>query len=75
MLDSAGRLQIPKQYREQLGFENRVEMDVTEDSIVIRPAQNLEETSSQSEIQLEREIRVGENGTRGGLMSRFRRKS
>ena len=75
VLDSAGRLQIPKQYREQLGFENRVEMDVTEDSIVIRPAQNLEETSSQSEIQLEREIRVGENGTRGGLMSRFRRKS
>ena len=75
MLDSAGRLQIPKQYREQLGFENRVEMDVTEDSIIIRPAQNLEETSSQSEIQLEREIRVGDNGTRGGLMSRFRRKS
>ncbi len=75
VLDSAGRLQIPKQYREQLGFENRVEMEVTEDSIVIRPAQNLEETSSQSEIQLEREIRVGDNGTRGGLMGRFRRKS
>lgn len=75
VLDSAGRLQIPKQYREQLGFENRVEMEVTDDSIVIRPAQNLEETSSQSEIQLEREIRVGENGTRGGLISRFRRKS
>ena len=75
VLDSAGRLQIPKQYREQLGFENRVEMDVTEDSIIIRPAQNLEETSSQSEIQLEREIRVGENGTRGGLIGRFRRQS
>lgn len=75
VLDSAGRLQIPKQYREQLGFENRVEMEVTDDSIVIRPAQNLEETSSQSEIQLEREIRVGENGTRGGLIGRFRRKS
>ena len=75
VLDSAGRLQIPKQYREQLGFENRVEMEVTEDGIVIRPAQNLDETSSQGEIQLEREIRVGENGTRGGLFSRFRRKS
>lgn len=75
VLDSAGRLQIPKQYREQLGFENRVEMEVSEDSIVIRPAKNLDETSSQSEIQLEREIRVGDNGTRGGLMGRFRRKS
>jgi len=75
VLDSAGRLQIPKQYREQLGFENRVEMEVTEDGIVIRPAQNLDETSSQGEIQLEREIRVGDNGTRGSLISRFRRKS
>ena len=75
VLDSAGRLQIPKQYREQLGFENRVEMEVSEDGIMIRPAQNLDETSSQGEIQLEREIRVGENGTRGGLISRFRRKS
>jgi len=74
VLDSAGRLQIPKQYREELGFENRVEMEVTEDSIVIRPAKNLDETSSQAEIQLEREIRVGDNGTRAGLISRFRRK-
>ena len=75
VLDSAGRLQIPKQHREELGFENRVEMEVTEDSIVIRPAKNLDETSSQGEIQLEREIRVGENGARGGLIGRFRRKT
>ena len=75
VLDSAGRLQIPKQYREELGFENRVEMEVTDDSIVIRPAKNLDETSSQAEIQLEREIRVGENGARRGLINRFRRKS
>ena len=75
VLDSAGRLQIPKQYREQLGFENRVEMEVSEDSIVIRPAKNLDETSSQAEIQIERKIRAGENGMRGGLISRFRKKS
>jgi ABC-type lipoprotein export system ATPase subunit/bifunctional DNA-binding transcriptional regulator/antitoxin component of YhaV-PrlF toxin-antitoxin module len=75
VLDSAGRLQIPKQYREQLGFENRVEMEVGEDSIVIRPAKNLDETSSQSEIQLEREIRAGDNGARPRLLNRFRRKS
>ena len=75
VLDSAGRLQIPKQYREQLGFENRVEMEVSEDSILIRPAKNLGETSSQGEIQLEREIPIGENNSRGDLISRFRRKS
>ena len=75
VLDSAGRLQIPKQFREELGFENRVEMELTDDSIVIRPARNLDDTSSQGEIQLEREIRVGDNGRRGGLIDRLRRKS
>ena len=65
VMDSSGRLQIPKQFREELGFENRVEMDMTEDGgIVIRPAQNLDQTSSQAEIQLEREIRAGEDGRR-----------
>lgn len=74
VLDSAGRLQIPKQFREELGFENRVEMEVAEDSILIRPARNLDDTSSQGEIQLEREIRADENGTRASLLNRLRRK-
>ena len=72
VLDSAGRLQIPKSYREQLAISNRVEMEVTDRGLLIRPAQNLEETSSQSEIQIEREIRAGENGKSGGLLSRLR---
>ena len=72
VLDSAGRLQIPKAYREQLAISNRVEMEVTNDGLLIRPAQNLEETSSQAEIQIERQI-PGENSvTRKGLLSRFR---
>ena len=75
VLDSAGRLQIPKGYREQLGIENRVEMELRDDGIVIRPARNLQETSSQGEIHIEREIRGGENGTEGGLLSRFRGKN
>ena len=72
VLDSAGRLQIPKAYREQLAIENRVEMEVTDKGLLIRPAQNLEETSSQTEIQIEREVRAGENGTRDRLFSRLR---
>ncbi len=72
VLDSAGRLQIPKQYREELGFENRVEMEAVDGGILIRPARNLEETSSQAEIQIERQIR-DDNGT-NGLLSRFRGK-
>ncbi len=71
VLDSAGRLQIPKAYREQLAIENRVEMEVTDRGLLIRPAQNLEETSSQSEIQIEQEIRAGDNGAGDGLLSRL----
>jgi putative ABC transport system ATP-binding protein len=37
VLDSAGRLQIPKEIREQLGIGNRVEMDIEGGKIVIRP--------------------------------------
>lgn len=71
VLDSAGRLQIPKAYREQLAIENRVKMEVTDRGLLIRPAQNLEETSSQREIQIEQEIRAGDNGRSGGLLSRL----
>ncbi len=72
VLDSAGRLQIPKQYREELGFQNRVEMEVTEGGILIRPAQNLEQTSSQAEIQIEREIRGEESEAPSGLLARLK---
>lgn len=73
VLDSAGRLQIPKNYREQLAIENRVEMEVTDNGLLIRPAQNLDETSSQSEVQIERNF--DEKPSAGkGFLSRFGRR-
>jgi bifunctional DNA-binding transcriptional regulator/antitoxin component of YhaV-PrlF toxin-antitoxin module len=36
VLDSAGRLQVPKQYREALGIGDRVTMELTEDGLMIR---------------------------------------
>ena len=74
VLDSAGRLQIPKQYREELGFDSRVEMEVTEGGILIRPAQNLEQTSSKAEIQIERKIRGEDSGAPTGLLARLSRR-
>ena len=71
VLDSAGRLQIPKSYREQLGFESRVEMEVMDAGLLIRPAQNLEQTSSQTEIQIERQIRGGKDPSPKGILSKF----
>ena len=72
VLDSAGRLQIPKAYREQLAIESRVEMEVTEGGLLIRAARNLEETSSQREIQIERGIRADKQEASGGLLARLR---
>jgi putative ABC transport system ATP-binding protein len=37
VLDSAGRLQVPREYLEQLGIGDRVILDVTEEGILIRP--------------------------------------
>ena len=80
VLDSAGRLQIPKSYREELAIKNRVEMEVTDEGLLIRPAQNLEETSStlevqiESDIRLERKARGDQDNPRRRLLSRFRRR-
>jgi ABC-type multidrug transport system ATPase subunit len=38
VLDSAGRLQIPKAQREELNFRRRVRMEVLPDGILIKPA-------------------------------------
>jgi ABC-type lipoprotein export system ATPase subunit len=38
VLDAAGRLQLPREYMEQLGIGDRAEMELIEDGIVIRPA-------------------------------------
>jgi len=38
VLDSAGRLQVPKEYLEQFSIRGRVRLEVTDDGILIRPA-------------------------------------
>ncbi len=38
VLDSAGRLQVPKEYLEQLGIRGRAKLEMTEEGVLIRPA-------------------------------------
>jgi putative ABC transport system ATP-binding protein len=38
VLDSAGRLQVPREYLEQFGIGDRAQLEVTDDGILIRPA-------------------------------------
>lgn len=40
LLDSAGRLQVPREYLEQFNIRGRVHLEVVESGILIRPAKN-----------------------------------
>lgn len=48
VLDSAGRLQVPREFLEQLGISDRAQVDLTEDGILIRPAVGLSDTTAQA---------------------------
>jgi len=41
VLDSAGRLQIPREYLEELGITDRAEVELTQDGILVKPALGL----------------------------------
>lgn len=55
ILDSAGRLQIPKELREQLGIGRRAQMDKVDDGILIRPVES-EEGQAGKRLTLEEQI-------------------
>ena len=48
VLDYAGRLQVPREYLEQMGITDRAQVDLTEEGILIRAAVGLEDTSAQA---------------------------
>jgi ABC-type lipoprotein export system ATPase subunit len=45
LLDSAGRLQIPKDYRQQLGIGRRVRMELEDGRLVIHPVSEVDEAA------------------------------
>jgi bifunctional DNA-binding transcriptional regulator/antitoxin component of YhaV-PrlF toxin-antitoxin module len=55
VLDSAGRLQIPKELREEYGISRRAQMETREDGILIRPVEGESESSSHH-LTLEEQI-------------------
>lgn len=46
VLDSAGRLQVPKEYLEQFHIQRRVQLDIKEDGILIRPVAHAGQATS-----------------------------
>jgi ABC-type lipoprotein export system ATPase subunit/bifunctional DNA-binding transcriptional regulator/antitoxin component of YhaV-PrlF toxin-antitoxin module len=57
VLDSAGRLQLPKELREQLGIGKRARLEMGEDSIIIRPAAGQGEESAKH-LTLEEQLEL-----------------
>ncbi|MCY4412383.1 MAG: ABC transporter ATP-binding protein [Caldilineaceae bacterium] len=76
VLDSAGRLQIPKDVLQQFSIHGRALLDVTDEGILIRPVEN--ENAEAPELVAQEEAaarRIQQAGAIGGFFSRFRRKS
>ncbi len=48
VLDAAGRLQIPREYLEEMGISDRAQVELTEQGILVKPAVGLEGTAAQA---------------------------
>lgn len=69
VLDSAGRLQVPKDYLEQFGIRGRAQLEITEDGILIRPAQVVQEAQATAASGGEASAGPPRGGLRGRLQT------
>ena len=76
VLDSAGRLQVPKDYLEQFNIKGRVELDVTDDGILIKPVDVPEADSAVDASASVDELVAASEANKGfrGLINRWRRR-
>mgnify|MGYP006300206821 CR=1 FL=1 len=70
VLDSAGRLQIPKEYLEHFGIKGRVRIELTEDGILVLPAPDVDYVHDTEAMVTELEEAKRSKGLRG-LLNRF----
>jgi ABC-type lipoprotein export system ATPase subunit/bifunctional DNA-binding transcriptional regulator/antitoxin component of YhaV-PrlF toxin-antitoxin module len=73
VLDSAGRLQVPKEYLEQFEIRRRVQLEVTEDGILIKPAAHSDEGQTAESLASEMAQTKKERGLRH-LLDRWQRR-
>lgn len=71
VLDSAGRLQIPKDYLEQFNIGGRAQLEVTEDGILIRPAPESDQTQA-ARASASEYVPSRKAGGLRGLLNRWR---
>ncbi len=66
MLDSAGRLQVPKELRERYGIGDRVQMEETADGLLMRPVAGAEPVKRLVESDAPPPKKVGRSGAAVG---------
>ena len=72
VLDSAGRLQIPKEYLDQFNISGRVRLEAVEEGILIKPAAQVAGQRRRSETQAAELIDTAKARGLRGLFSRLR---
>jgi putative ABC transport system ATP-binding protein len=65
VLDSAGRLQVPKEYLEYLDIKGRARLELTEDGVLIRPAPEAVQAQMAESAAVEMVPEAGDRGLRG----------
>ncbi len=65
VLDSAGRLQVPKEYLQRFKIRGRARLETTEEGILIRPAPDSKLEQAAKEITAERVVSARAKGLRG----------
>jgi putative ABC transport system ATP-binding protein len=72
VLDSAGRLQVPKEYLEELGIRRRVRLELTDDGILILPVEGgVDNTLIAEDVATELEETRKQSGLRGFITRKW----
>jgi hypothetical protein len=78
VLDSAGRLQVPRDILEKLGIGKRAELEMGEDAVLIRPVAGEESEGGPKHLSLEEQLALLFADTpppqRQGLFARLRQR-
>jgi ABC-type lipoprotein export system ATPase subunit/bifunctional DNA-binding transcriptional regulator/antitoxin component of YhaV-PrlF toxin-antitoxin module len=70
VLDSAGRLQVPKEFLEKFDIKGRARLEISEKGIIILPAPNAKIDQSAQSLAAERTSRVREKGFLGRFLKK-----
>jgi ABC-type multidrug transport system ATPase subunit len=72
VLDSAGRLQIPKEFLEQFNIRGRVRLELSEEGILILPVEHIDSGLSAEVVATELDEARRQSGLRGLITRKWR---